>query len=236
MVLRIEFFGDLACPYSYLAAYRARRVAKERDGDVLIEPRAHPHEYFHKAPHAKEWVDRIAPHVLLDEPDVPYTPWHRSASEWPATLWPAFEAVACAKAQGIEASAELDWRLREAFFGEGRCIAQRDVILEIARRARLDVSRFERDFDSGIAKRAVVEDARMGWQRLALDDDPVFVLPDGERLRNPAGPRVSVDAARNGRVARVDRPGVRGEAALDVYRAMFRRARASSVALSQTGS
>jgi predicted DsbA family dithiol-disulfide isomerase len=224
MVARIQMYADLHCPYAYLAAYRVRRVAQEFRGVVEVEHKALAIEYADEKVTPKRILDNETPLILLEEPEIPYAPWHRAQSEWPVTMWPAFEAVKCAQRQGLDAAAELDWRLREAFFGESRCISMRHVILDVAKRAKLDMKRFTEAFDSGQCKREVIEDARMGWETLGLQASPTFVLPDGSRRENPAAPKVHLDESRHQRVTGVDPAPAKGDAALDVYREMFRAA------------
>lgn len=223
----LQMWADLHCPYAYLAAWRLRKVLPEVGG-VVVEHRSLAIEHADEKVTPKPVLDAETPLVLAEEPDVPYRPWPQPDHAWPVTMWPAFEAVRCARRQGWEAAHELDWRLRRAFFGEGRCVSMRHVLLDVARGVPgLDLRRLEEDWDAGIAKREVVEDAREGWDRMGLRLSPTFVLPSGERVENPAAPTVHLDEARGHAVARVDPPSARGEAALDEYRAMLRRALAA---------
>lgn len=228
MTVRIRMFADIGCPYSYLAAFRARRVLPEFGGSVELEPVCLPIEIPDKKATPKRILDAETGIVLLEEPDIPYTPWTRASSEWPVTMLPAFEAVKCAQRQGLDRAVELDWRLREAFFGESRCVSLRHVILDVAKRADLDMEPFTELFDSGACRAEVMAESTEGWQRLNLRMTPTFVLASGKRFENPAAPKVHLDESRNHRVVRIDPAPAQGEAALDAYREMFQEALVSA--------
>jgi predicted DsbA family dithiol-disulfide isomerase len=55
---------------------------------------------------------------------------------------PAFDAAWCALQQGETIGREFDLRIRRAFFAEGRNIGQREVMLDLAREAGLDMDYF----------------------------------------------------------------------------------------------
>ena len=222
----LEFWSDLHCPYAYLAAYRLRRALPEFQGKVEVRPRCLAIEFEDRKPTPKETLDAEAPLLMLEEPGIPYRPWQGSASGWPSTLWPAFEAVKCAERQGWRAALEMDWRIREAFWARSEPVALRHVLLRLAREAELDVDRFEADWDSGIAKGEVVAEARRGWRELGLQASPTFVLPSGERYENLAAPKVVLDEPRRERVLSVE-PSV-DRAPEEAYRRMLRQVVASA--------
>lgn len=219
-------YSDLHCPYAYLAAYRLRSVLPEFRDRLVVEHKSLAIEYVDSKPTPKGILDQETGHILLEEPDIPYQPWRAAESEWPVTMWPAFEAVKCAGRQGWEPAHELDWRLREAFFGHSRCISMRHVILDVAKSVPgLDPARLAEDFDSGIKKRLVLDEAREGWEKLDLEVSPTFVLPSGKKVANPAAPHVSLDEERNLRVASVER-GPSPAEARETYRRMLQEAAA----------
>lgn len=189
----LEMWSDLHCPYAYLAAYRLRRAMRERpEAEVRHMSLAIEHADEKVTP--KRLLDAEAPLIFLEEPDIPYRPWSAPASAWPVTMWPAFEAVKCAERQGWRQAHDLDWELRRAFWHDSLCISMRHVILRVAKRVDdLDLRRFEKDWDSGVAKEDVLSEARRGWDELKLELSPTFVLPDGSRRENPAGPKVELD-------------------------------------------
>lgn len=218
---QIEMYADLYCPYAYLAAYRMRQVREEYAGRVEIVHRSLALEYVNRESTPKRVLEMELPILMLEEPDIPYQPWSAPDSAWPVTIWPAFEAVKCAERQNLALADELDWRIRVAFFAESRCISMRHVLIELADEAGLDVERFTADFDSGVAKQQVVEEARRGWETIKVDGSPTFVLPDGKQVSNPGLPELDLDEEHGYRVRAVRPAPCSGDACLDVYRELL---------------
>ena len=221
---QIEMYADLYCPYAYLAAYRLRRLRGEYAGRVEVAHRSLALEYVNREPTPKRVLDIELPMLMLEEPDIPYQPWAAPDSEWPVTMWPAFEAVKCAERQGMALADELDWRIRVAFFAESRCVSMRHVLIALAGEAGLDVDRFTADLDSGVAKQQVVDEARQGWEALQVDGSPTFVLPNGSQVSNPGLPEIDLDEEHGYRIRAVRPAPCAGDECLDVYRALLDRA------------
>lgn len=218
---RIAMYADLHCPYSYVTAYRLRKLRDEYRGRVVVEHKSLALEYVNRRPTPKAILDIEAPLLMLEEPDIPYQPWDGPLSEWPVTMWPAFEAVKCAELQGPELADELDWAIRAAFFADSRCISMRDVLFELAEGVGLDMARFAEDFDGGVTKRRVLEEARDGWERLKVEGSPTFVLPSGEQRSYLGLPEVKLDEERHYRLVELRPAPCRGDACLDLYRRML---------------
>lgn len=181
----VDLFSSIECPFAYLGVYRLRKVLPEFAGRVEIHWRALSLEYINHAMLAKP-VTEAELGLLLDyEPDLPVRGWLRQDWEWPSTMWPAFEALACAQAQGSETAAAMSWALRYAFFAEGRCLAHRHELLAVAmnvsQQSPLDLARFEKDWDTGRYKDTVIADSRLGWHELKVNGSPTYVLPDGSQ-------------------------------------------------------
>jgi predicted DsbA family dithiol-disulfide isomerase len=158
----LAMYADPHCPYAYLAAFRLRKFREEYRDRVVVAHESLALEYVNGQPTPKPILDAETPILLLEEPDIPYQPWAAPVSEWPVTMWPAFEAVACAERQSPDLADDLDWAIRVAFFAESRCVSMRHVLLDLAEGAGLDMARFIDDFDGGVAERPVVEEAREG--------------------------------------------------------------------------
>ena len=120
--------------------------------------------------------------AAIQEPAAIFTPYAGDA--WPTTTLPAFEAAWCAARQGEQALASYDLRVRRAFFAESRNIGCRDVLREVAEETGLDLKRFDRDFDSGAGRSAVIEDARLGRERYNVRGTPTLMLANGTKLRH----------------------------------------------------
>ncbi len=189
----IALYSDVHCPYAYVTAYRLRQLREEYRGRITISYKSLALEYVNRRATPKPILDNETPILMLEEPEIPYQPWHAPLSEWPVTMWPAFEAIKCAERQGSDAAAELDWAIRTAFFAESQCISMRHVLLALAEKVGLDMRRFAEDFDSGATKRQVLQEAQEGWERLKVEGSPTFVLPSGEQVSYPALPKVTLD-------------------------------------------
>lgn len=224
--VEIALYSDVHCPYAYLLAYRLRKLAAELRGRVTISYKSLSLEYVNQRPTPKPILDNETPLLLLAERDIPYQPWHAPESEWPVTMWPAFEAITCAARQGPERAAELDWAIREAFFAKSRCISMRHVLFALAERAGLDMARFADDFDAGVTKRQVLEEAREGWERLKVEGSPTLVLPDGRQYsyKRLGLPKVKLDEERHARVIAFEPAPCAGDACLDLLRGIITRA------------
>ena len=223
---RIALYSDLHCPYAYLTVFRLRKLLPVYRGRVEIAFKSLALEYINAQPTPKPLLDNEVPILMLPEPAIPYQPWHAPASEWPVTMWPAFEAVKCAERQGADLAAELDWVIRVAFFADSRCVSMRHVLFELAEQAGLDMDRFAADFDGGTTKRLVLDEAREGWERLKVDGSPTLVLPSGERRSGRALglPEVKLDEARHYRIDAVEPAPCGGEACLDLLRGVIEEA------------
>jgi predicted DsbA family dithiol-disulfide isomerase len=227
--IQIELYSDLHCPYAYLTMYRLRQLRVDYKGRITIIHRSLALEYVNQRSTPKNIIEAETPILMLEELDIPYHPWHRPLTEWPVTMWPAFEAVKCAEQQGTEAADDLDWAIRQAFFAESRCISMRHVLFELAEEVGLEMGSFAAAFDSGIAKRRVLAEAQTGWETLKVEGSPTFVLPSGEQISYFALPKVKMDPQRNYRAARVEPAPCSGAACLDLYRQLFDRALSEAV-------
>ncbi|HTI14549.1 MAG TPA: DsbA family protein [Dictyobacter sp.] len=219
--VRIAFYSDVHCPYAYLSAYRLQQLREEYRGKIIIEYKSLALEYINKRPTPKFILDNETPLILLQEPAIPYQPWNASLTEWPVTMLPAFEAIKCAERQGAEQAADLDWAIRVAFFHGSKCISMRSVLFELAEQVGLDMQRFEDDYDGGVAKRLVIQEAREGWEQLHVPNSPTIVLPGGEQLSYFALPRVGLDPRHNFRVSSFEPARLDGKSPLDLYRALL---------------
>ena len=218
---RIALYADLACPYAYIAAYRLRQLRDAYRGRVIVVHKCLALEYVNRQPTPKPTLDSEIPILMLQQPDLPWQPWHAPLWQWPVTIWPAFEAVKCAERQSAELADDLAWAIRTAFFVESRCISMRDVLLALAAQVGLEMSRFTADFDSGHAKPQVIAEAREGWEQLKVAGSPSFVLPSGRQISNLGLPEVEVDEQQHGRVTGLQPAPCKGEDCLALYRQMI---------------
>lgn len=197
MAAMIEFYSSIECPFAYLAVYRLRQVLPEFNGRVHILWRALSLEYINRQVYPKPLREVEIDLLKQIDPGLPVQKWTAPEWKWPGTFWPAMEALACAQDQGFDAAFELSWRLRYAYFQEGRTISLRHEILDIAQPLAeiglLDMGRFQSDWDSGRFKGSVLDDSQAGWHEKKVAGSPTFVFRDGRQITNPAVGEVDID-------------------------------------------
>lgn len=155
----------------------------EYEGRVRVVEKPFPLEVFGSGPPPRDVLEQEWWLAAIQEPEADFAPYE--GDDWPTTTLPAFEAAWCAFRQGEEAGHDYDLRVRRAFFAQSRNIGRREVLLEIAEEAGLDVRRFERDFSGEEARRAVLEEARAGKERYRVRGTPTVMLSDGTKLKHP---------------------------------------------------
>jgi predicted DsbA family dithiol-disulfide isomerase len=222
--VHIAMYSDIACPYAYLSAYRLRKLREGYQGLVVIEHKSLALEYRNQRATPKPVLDHETPFIVLEEPEIAYRPWIRAECEWPVTIWPAFEAVKCAERQSWDLADDLDWALRVALFASNYCISMRHIIFELAETVGLDMARFVNDFDRGVAKFQVLQEAQEGWEQLEVRCSPTFVLPSGKQMADPGLPRVELDAKQHYRVISYQPATCQGDDCLEPFRRMFAEA------------
>jgi predicted DsbA family dithiol-disulfide isomerase len=221
--VRIAMYSDIHCPYAYLTAYRLHLLRKEYRDSIVIQYKSLSLEYRNKRGTPKDILDNETPVLLLQEPNIPYQPWHAPLTEWPVTMWPAFEAIKCAERQGWEQAADLDWSIRSAFFHGSKCISLRSILIGLAEHIKgLDMDRFISDFDSGTCKQQVLQESQEGWEQLKVPNSPTLVLPDGRQLSYFALPKVTLDARQHFRATSIEPARLpSNQTPLDAFRALF---------------
>lgn len=179
----ILVWAEYYCPWCYVAAVRLRRVAAEFEGRVRPVIKPFPLELVRGEPAPRDILEQEWWLAAMQEPDARFAPYR--GADWPTTTLPAFEAAWCAAQEGPGAGLDYDLRVRRAFFAEGRNIGNRDVLLDIAYEARLDVDRFRARWQSGRARAAVLSGAEEGRERFGVRRTPTLVLSDGTPLTLP---------------------------------------------------
>lgn len=156
--------------------------------------------------------------AALQEPEAKFAPFQ--GDDWPTTTLPAFDAVWCAAQQDEELALAYDLRIRTAFFAESRNIGRREVLLVLAEDVGLDMPQFIRDFDSGMARAAVLDECRVGQEQYRVRGTPTLMLANGAKLRLP----IAFPVMRERRVVAVGRLPCCGNACLDATRALVEQA------------
>src|SRR5574338_659353 len=107
----LEVYHSLECPFAYVAAYWLRQVTPAYAGRVEIGWRALSLEYVNRGQTSKDLLRAELAAIRQIEPGLPVADWTRPDWEWPSTMWPAFEALACAQAQSAAAGTAMSWAL-----------------------------------------------------------------------------------------------------------------------------
>ena len=156
--------------------------------------------------------------AALQEPAAKFAPYQ--SDDWPTTTLPAFDAVWCAARQSEELALAYDLRIRQAFFAESRNIGRREVLQALAEEVGLDLPAFTRDFDSGVARSAVLDELKIGQEQYRVRGTPTLMLADGTKLRPP----IAFPMMRERKIVGVGKLSCCGESCLDATRALVERA------------
>jgi hypothetical protein len=196
---------------------RLHKIALEYQGKVRLVERAFPLEVYGGGPPNREELELEIWLAALQESDAVFKPF---SDDWPTTTLPAFEAAWCAFQQGEAIGREFDLRIRRAFFAEGRNIGRREVMLDLAREAGLDMNHFTRFFNNGEARAAVLEEGKLGKEKFGVRGTPTVMLSDGTKLRHP----IAYAKIQEGKIQSVGRLPCSGEGCYDATRQLFERA------------
>jgi predicted DsbA family dithiol-disulfide isomerase len=211
-------WAEYYCPWCYVGAVRLSAVMPEFRGRVNYRIRPFPLEVVGGGPPNREELGQEWWLAAIQEPRAEFAPYR--SDDWPTTTLPAFDAAYCAGRQGQDELYDIDLRIRRAFFAESRNIGRREVMLEIAQEAGLDMPRFERDFADPAVRDAVLAEAQLGHDQWRVRGTPTLMLADGTRLRHPmAYPKFEDD-----RVVAVKPLPCCGEGCLDATRALVEKA------------
>lgn len=207
-------WAEYYCPWCYVAAVRLHKILPEYEGRVKLRQRAFPLEIYGGGPPDRQELELEIWLAALQEPAAVFKPFQE---DWPTTTLPAFEGAWCAFQQDELKGHDFDLRIRRAFFAEARNIGRRNVILEIAQEAALDMDHFTRLFNSGEARVAVIEEGRLGKEVYNVRGTPTVMLADGKKLRHAiAYPRIQ-----NGKILSVGKLSCCGEDCYESTRGLF---------------
>lgn len=96
--------------------------------------------------------------------------------DFPQWSLPALEAAKCAELQGAEAFERMHFALFRAFFEEGVNIGEPAEVIEVARRAGLEMALFLRDYEQGSQRDRVLEEHARAVARYAVRAIPTVIV------------------------------------------------------------
>lgn len=102
--------------------------------------------------------------------------WERD--DFPNWSLPALAAAKCAAFQGKEVYDRMHYGLFEAFFTQGKNIANREEILDVARECGLDMDRFIADYESHEGHKLAVEEYEQAVNRFMVTAVPTVFFGD----------------------------------------------------------
>ncbi len=99
--------------------------------------------------------------------------------DFPQWSLPALEAAKCAELQGAEAFERMHLSLFKAFFEEGLNIGQPAEVIEVARRAGLDMEQFLKDYEHGSQRNRILEEHKQAVSQYGVRAIPTVVIGEG---------------------------------------------------------
>lgn len=160
--VKIVVYSDYLSPWCYIAAVRLYELEEEYGNRINITWRSYP-LVVEEIPNR-----RISPHsvesrrrAVSEEDKISFSPWNAD-EPYPASSMPALRAVKCAQLQGEEAFQHFHMALFRAFFEESMNIADREVLIGLAKRTGLDVERFSSDFSRSLLEEEVLAEYEEG--------------------------------------------------------------------------
>jgi predicted DsbA family dithiol-disulfide isomerase len=180
----IQIWSDLLCPFAHVAIHRLRTARDELGLAVQLDHHTFALERFN-GPHSRPGTDSEAVALGQIAPELGFRLWSKPDWTYPSTVLLAAEAVHAAKAQGLQASEDLDAALRRAFWLDSRPIGHRNTILDVAAEvATLDTAELAAALDDGRARSALTDDHLVAVTD-AVQGSPHLFLPDGSSIHNP---------------------------------------------------
>ena len=215
-------WAEYYCPWCYISAVRLQKILHEYQGQVSLHERAFPLEIFGGGPPDRKELELEMWLAALQEPEAKFKPFN--GNDWPTTTLPAFEAAWSVFQMNEKTGHEFDLRIRQAFFAEGRNIGRREVMLDLAHEAGLDMADFTRLFNSDRARESVLEEGKLGKEHYNVRGTPTLMLEDGTKLRHP----LAYANIQDGKILSVGRLPCCGESCYQAIRNFYAQALESS--------
>lgn len=175
--VELALFHDVLCSWCYLADKRLEQLREEYGPSVRWSFKPYALRPENQLPDKRE-RSLLARHFrrIAKERDgkgVKADLW--TGDDPPASSLPPLVALEAALPQGYEQQHALLLKMRQAAFHDGINIARRDVQLELAARAGLDVSRFLERLDDPDTEQSVVATAEEA-ETLGIKGVPALVI------------------------------------------------------------
>lgn len=196
---------------------RLQKIAPEYEGRVRLVERAFPLEVYGGGPPDRKELELEIWLAALQESKAVFKPF---SDDFPTTTLPAFDAAWCAFQQSESIGRDFDLRIRRAFFAEGRNIGKREVMLDLAREAKLDLDDFTRRFNSDEPRAAILAEGKLGKEKFGVRGTPTIMLSDATKLRHP----LAYANIQHDKIVSVGRLPCSGEGCYQATRELFEKA------------
>jgi predicted DsbA family dithiol-disulfide isomerase len=188
-MLKVTFFHDVICPFCYVTSKRLRKVAPEFKIEVLhksfsiissledlkfVAPDVESVREFFKSEFSilKRFFPDYEEEKVISRGKLGY-------------VWSMPPLMAC-KAAEFQRGPQGYWdyfdRAQDAFFLEGRNVADKEVLLSIAEELGFDLRQFKEDMEAKKTKLAVVSDEEEA-RAMGIRGVPALILNDQWLLR-----------------------------------------------------
>jgi len=157
----IDVYYDYGCPYVYAAAIWLRDLQCKLGDGLEINWKYFPLEQVNSG-EDEDWK-------LWEQP-LSFTSRGRTA----------FHGAIAARRQGEEAFEKFHFALLDAKHVDGQNLGRRQVVVEVAKSAGLDIEAFERDLDDVSLLADLGEDYEEGRSEYGVFGTPTLVFANGE--------------------------------------------------------
>jgi len=156
----IDVFYDYGCPYVYAAATWLRDLKSKLGDDLQITWKYFPLEQVNSG----------------EDPD--WKLWEQPA-DYVSRGRMAFHGAIAARRQGDDAFNAFHYALFDAKHQDNKNLGRRQVVLDVAKSAGLDMTRFEADLDDASLLQQIGADYEEGRTTYGVFGTPTLVFPDG---------------------------------------------------------
>ncbi len=159
--ITIDVYYDYGCPYVYAGANFLRDVQRQLGDAVKVNWKYFPLEQVNsgEGPDWKLWEQPL---------------------DFASRGRMAFHGAIAARNQGDEAFEAFHFAVLDAKHVDGENLGRRQVIVDVARSAGLDMEAFERDLDDASLLAKVGADYEQGRNEHGVFGTPTLVFPNGE--------------------------------------------------------
>ena len=207
--LHIDFVSDIACPWCAVGLASLERALDQLKGEVDVEMEFQP---FELNPQMGPVGQDMTEHLTQKYGSTPEQQKQARAGiaqrgaavgftfrpEGRGRIWNTFDAhrlLVWAGEQGAQKQRDLKMALLQAYHGEGRSPADREVLAEVAASVGLDRAQAEKILASDLHAQEV-RDREQHWQSLGIHAVPSVVINNRHLIQGGQPPEIFAQALR----------------------------------------